>query len=76
MSIAPWARVCSKRRTKSVCATNWQKRGIKFERQKPLPLVYDGVKLACAYRMDLVVEDSIVVEIKSIRDGNVFTRRS
>lgn len=43
-----------------------EKRGIKFERQKPLPLVYGTVRLTCAYRMDLVVEDSIVVEIKSV----------
>jgi GxxExxY protein len=40
--------------------------GLKFERQKPLPLVYGNVKLACAYRMDLVVERSIVVEVKAI----------
>jgi GxxExxY protein len=40
--------------------------GLKFERQKPLPLVYGNVKLACAYRMDLVVENSIVVEIKAV----------
>jgi len=40
--------------------------GLKFERQRPLPLVYGNVKLACAYRMDLVVENSIVVEVKAI----------
>jgi GxxExxY protein len=43
-----------------------KKRDIKFERQKPLPVVYGDVKLPCAYRMDLVVEGSIVVEIKSV----------
>ena len=43
-----------------------QNRGIKFERQKALPLMYGAVTLPCAYRMDLVVEDSIVVEIKSV----------
>src|SRR3954453_16936522 len=43
-----------------------QKRGLKFERQKPLPLVYEAVKLSCAYRMDIVVENAIVVEIKSV----------
>jgi GxxExxY protein len=41
-------------------------RGLKVERQKPLPLVYEGVKLDCAYRMDLVVEDSVIVEVKSV----------
>jgi GxxExxY protein len=43
-----------------------EKLTLKFERQKPLPLVYGNVKLACAYRMDLVVENSIVVEVKAV----------
>src|SRR5476651_2577305 len=42
------------------------KRGLRFERQKPLPLTYGTVTLACAYRMDIVVEGAIVVEVKSI----------
>ena len=42
------------------------KRGLLVERQKPLPLVYEGVTLDCAYRMDLVVENSVVVEVKSV----------
>ena len=41
-------------------------RGLRVERQKPLPLTYDGVTLACAYRMDLVVESSVIVEVKSV----------
>ena len=43
-----------------------EKRALKFERQKPLPLVYGDVKLPCAFRLDLVVERLIVVEIKSV----------
>jgi GxxExxY protein len=43
-----------------------EKLALRFERQKPLPLVYGHVKLACAYRMDLVVENSIVVEVKAV----------
>ena len=56
--------------------TNWRSADCRFERQKPLPLVYGDVKLSCAYRMDLVVEDSIVVEVKSVAIGAVSTRRS
>jgi GxxExxY protein len=41
-------------------------RGLKLEQQKPLPLVYEGVRLDCAYRMDLVVEKSVIVEVKSV----------
>jgi GxxExxY protein len=43
-----------------------EKLGLRFERQKPLPLVYGNVKLACAYRMDLVVENSIILEVKAV----------
>ena len=42
------------------------KRGLKFERQKPLPLTYGEVRLDCAYRMDIVVEQSVVIEVKSV----------
>ena len=42
------------------------KRALKVDRQKPLPLVYGSVRLDCAYRMDLVVEDAVIVEIKSV----------
>jgi GxxExxY protein len=42
-------------------------RGLSVERQKALPLVYGDVRLDCAYRMDLVVEDAVVVEIKSVK---------
>ena len=40
-------------------------RDVSFERQKPLPLVYKGRSLDCGYRLDLVVEGLIVVELKS-----------
>ena len=42
--------------------------GLRFERQVHLPLVYKGIKLDCGHVLDLVVEDSIVVELKSIED--------
>ena len=40
--------------------------GLKVEKQKPLPVIYKNVKLDCGYRMDLLIEDRVVVEIKSI----------
>jgi GxxExxY protein len=43
-----------------------KKLGMKVEEQKPLPVVYKEVKLDCGYRLDLVVEDEIIVEIKAI----------
>ena len=41
-------------------------RGVLFERQKPLPLAYKGIVLECGYRLDLLVESRIIVEIKSV----------
>ena len=41
-------------------------RGIGVERQLPLPVEYKGARLDCAYRVDLLVEQSVVVEIKSV----------
>jgi GxxExxY protein len=40
--------------------------GLKVEEQKPLPVVYKQVKLDCGYRLDIVVEDEVVVEVKAI----------
>jgi GxxExxY protein len=42
-----------------------QKLGIKVERQKAVPLIYENVKLDCGFRADLVVENRVVVETKS-----------
>lgn len=40
--------------------------GLNVEEQKPLPVVYKDVKLDCGYRLDLVVEGEIIVEIKAV----------
>ena len=40
--------------------------GMKFERQKPLPVNYKDVKLDCGYRLDLVVEEKIIIELKAV----------
>jgi GxxExxY protein len=45
-----------------------RERGFKVE--KPLPVVYKRVKLDCGYRLDIVVEDSVIVEIKAVERLN------
>lgn len=40
--------------------------GIRFERQKPLPVKYKSVNLDCGYRLDLVIEDRIILELKAV----------
>lgn len=43
-----------------------QKRGLKFGRQVALPIIYDGVQLAESFRLDVLVEDQIICEIKAV----------
>ncbi len=42
------------------------KRGLIIERQKEQPVFYDNIKIDVGYRMDLLVEDSIVIELKAV----------
>lgn len=40
--------------------------GIVTEKEKPMPLIFEEVKLDCGYRIDLLVENKLVIEIKSV----------
>ena len=40
-------------------------RKIRYKRQQELPIEYKGVKLDCGYRLDIVVEDQVILELKS-----------
>ena len=39
---------------------------LSFERQKPLPLKYKSIELDCGYRIDILVEDKVIVELKCV----------
>ncbi len=41
--------------------------GLIFEIQKPLPIQYKGIKLDCGYRLDFVIENQLIVELKSVQ---------
>ena len=43
-----------------------KKEGLKVEKEKPMPLVFEEVRLECGYRIDLLVEDKVVIELKSV----------
>ena len=45
-----------------------RKVGLKVEQQVPLPVIYDGVKLPCDFRLDLLVEDKVIIELKSVEE--------
>ena len=42
------------------------KRGFKVASEVPVPVVYDGIRLEAGYKLDLLVEDTVVVELKAI----------
>ena len=41
-------------------------RGLAFQRQVPLPVEYKGVNLDCGYRLDLIIQDDVIVELKCV----------
>ena len=42
--------------------------GLSFERQREMPLIYKGVKLDCGYRLDFVVENQLIIELKAVTE--------
>jgi GxxExxY protein len=43
-----------------------QQSGLEFRRQVPLPIVYKSVRLDCGYRIDVVVEQRVILELKTV----------
>ncbi|MGC8763037.1 MAG: GxxExxY protein, partial [Acidobacteriota bacterium] len=41
-------------------------RGLAFRRQVPLPVVYKGIRLDCGYRIDVLVEEELILEVKTV----------
>ena len=46
------------------------KQGLKVEKQKALPLIYENIKLEVGYRLDLIVEGKVIIEIKAVESLN------
>ena len=46
------------------------KSGLYVEKEKPMPLIFEEVKLECGYRIDLLVEKKLVIELKSVEALN------
>jgi GxxExxY protein len=47
-----------------------RKDGLIVEKEKPMPLIFEEVKLECGYRIDILVEGKVVIEIKSVESLN------
>jgi len=50
----------------TVLAFELEKRGLKVERQVPVSIVYEGIKFDEGFRADLIVENKVIVELKSV----------
>jgi len=46
------------------------KAGLNIEKEKALPLIYEEIKLECGYRIDLLIENKVVIELKSVEAIN------
>jgi GxxExxY protein len=50
----------------TIMAYELQKRGLQVRRQQPIPVVHEGIRMDLGFRADLIVENKVVVEVKSI----------
>ena len=50
----------------AILAKEIQKRGLKVQRQVPIPIEFDGMKFEEGFRADLIVDDKVIVELKSV----------
>jgi len=59
-----------------VLAHELRKKGLIVERQKPMPIVYDGVRFNEAFRSDLVVNAKVIAELKSVETtSGLYTKQ-
>lgn len=54
----------------TVLAYELGRRGLRTVRQQPIPVVYEGVRIDTGFRADLVVEDKVIVEVKSVESSH------
>ena len=55
---------------KACLAYELRKKGLKVEEEKALPLIYEEIKLDCGYRIDMLVENEVIVELKTVNELN------
>jgi len=57
---------------KTCLAYRLRKRGLYVEIEKPIPVVFEGVQMSCGYRADLVVENLVIIDTKTIEEIGIF----
>jgi len=66
-------RACWKARISRACVSKYQGRPYAIETQKALPLIYRGVRIDCAYRVDSIVDSQVIVEVKAMQSLTVVS---
>jgi len=51
---------------KECLAYELNKKGLQVEKEKPVPLIFEEVKLECGYRLDLLINNELILELKSV----------
>jgi GxxExxY protein len=49
---------------------NLEQSGLKIESQRPIPIFYEGIKMDCGFRYDILVEGKLIIEVKSVETLN------
>lgn len=55
---------------RSCLAYELRKKGLQVEEEKPVPVIYEEMKLECGYRLDMLVENEVIVELKAVNALN------
>jgi GxxExxY protein len=55
---------------KACLAYELRKKGLKIELEKPVPIIYEEVKIEYGYRIDILVENKVVIELKTVDSFN------
>jgi GxxExxY protein len=58
----------------TVLAYGLDRRGLRIVRQQPIPVVYESVRIDAGFRADLIVEDKVIVKVKSVELLARFTK--
>ena len=59
----------------TVLASELEKRDLRVAREQPIPVIYEGTRFEMGFRADLVVEDKVIVEIKSLKEITAVHRK-
>lgn len=59
----------------AILAGELQKRGLRVITQQPMPVIYEGTRFEIGFRADMIVEDEVIVEIKSVAEIAVVHKK-